>query len=133
MSIIKTIAKGIFATIAVFASLMLVMLVILTICWGPFGSGADGAAHATTPTAIPTQVESPVDPHIIVHQDGQNKIVECGKLSVFGDNNVISVMNKDVEKIMITGHGNVITYSRNADPKINDLGNYNDVYQCMLT
>ncbi|PXF59053.1 MAG: hypothetical protein C4B59_12260 [Candidatus Methanogaster sp.] len=139
MGIIKTIAKGICATVAILASFMLVMFVILTICWGPFGGGADSAAstvdaiQTATPTVTPDQVGSSIEEHIIVYKDGQDDIVECKRLSVFGNNNVIQIANEDVEKILITGHGNVISYSSSANPQIIDHGNYNDVWQRWLT
>ena len=86
----------------------------------------------TTPTPEPTQ-DSDIDPHIIIYKDGQDDIVECRKLSVHSNNNAIGIMNSDVEKIVITGNGNSISYSRNANPQIIDHGNYNDVWQSWLT
>lgn len=130
-SIGVTFVKGFFYSVVALLGL---------ICIGAFvfgmGSGVSGDATSTsdvTPTVEVTPEESDVEEGIIVYKDGQNEIVECKRLSVFGNNNAIQIANKDVEKILITGHGNVISYSCDADPKIIDHGNYNDVWQRWLT
>ena len=84
-------------------------------------------------TIVSDPIESSVKEQIIVYKDRQNDIVECKQLDVFGNNNAIQIANNGVEKILITGHGNTISYSCNADPKIIDHGNYNDVWQRWLT
>ncbi len=139
MGIMKTIAKGICATVAILASMMLVMFVILTICWGPFGSGGYNdapivdAAQTPTPTATLEPIESSIEEHIIVYKDGQDDIVECKRLSIFGRGNVIQIANSDVEKIVITGDKNSISYSCDANPQIIDGGNHNCIWQRWLT
>ena len=92
-------------------------------------------ATPDTPTVTPTPTldDPDVEDNINILKDGQSETVECKTLSVFGDNNVINIGNKDIEKILITGHGNSISYSCDADPKIIDHGNYNDVWQRWLT
>jgi hypothetical protein len=86
-----------------------------------------------TPTATPEPVESSVADNINVIKSRQDIIVECKRLSVFGNNNAIQIANNDVERIMITGSENSISYSSGADPRIDDLGDYNDVWQRWLT
>ena len=94
-------------------------------------SAATPDAPTVTPTPTPDDLN--VKDHISIIKDGQSENVECKILSVFGNNNIINIENEDIEKILITGHGNSISYSCNADPKIIDLGNYNDVWQRWLT
>ena len=112
------------------------MFVIMTICWGPFGSGnTENGQQTVTPTTpiVEPQQDPEITAHIIIHKSGQSKIVEAKKVSVFGDSNNIGIANKDVERIMVTGNGNVITYSKYADPIIQDLGNYNSIEKAWLT
>ena len=92
----------------------------------------------TTPTVVVTPiVEVQQDPEIIVHvkilKSGQSEIVEGKAVSIFGDGNSIGIANKDVERILVTGDGNVVLYSKHADPIIQDLGNYNSIEKAWLT
>ena len=140
---LKEFAKGICIAVAAIASFMLVMFVILTICGGPFGGGVDNATP--TPTHIPTQVLNTVSPtstpsltptpnRIVINvvKSGQDMNVVCDVLQVIGDNNMIWVDNDDIARIQVLGSGNTVRYPPGADPKIQDLGDYNDVYQGWL-
>ena len=43
------------------------------------------------------------------------------------------VNEEDVERILVTGDGNLVMYSKHADPVIQDLGNYNTIEKAWLT
>lgn len=129
--IIDNIAKGICATVAIFAVLLLIGLL-----FGGDMNNSSAAPKATptiVPTVTPTQIESSIEEHIIVYKDGQDDIVECKRLSIFGRGNVIQIANSDVEKIVITGDKNSISYSCDANPQIIDSGNHNCIWQRWLT
>lgn len=135
MTLMKTLEKALFKLIVGMLGFITIAFIVMTICCGPFGSGADSTASEPIqiPIEVQTQIESSIDPHIIVHQDSQDQIVECNRLSVFGNNNAIQIANDDVEKILITGHGNTVSYSCDVNPQIVDHGDYNDVWQRWLT
>lgn len=117
---------------------MFIAYIAIAILCGIFDSNVDNTVNTvdvtqTTPTATPEPVESSVDDFINVYKSGQDNIVECKHLSVSGNNNDIQIANSDVEKITILGYGNSVSYSCDADPKIIDHGNYNDIWQRWLT
>jgi hypothetical protein len=92
---------------------------------------------ASTPASTPTPetVESSIEELVVVRsgRDHQDITVECKHLRVDSSYNAIQVANSDVESIRILGSGNSISYSSGADPRIDDFGNYNDVWQRWLT
>ena len=133
MSTIKTIAKGICATVAILASFMLVMFVIMTICWGPFGSGADNTTPIQTSTVVTTPESSPPDDpdvkdRICTKFDGQEIQIKCKVLIVPTDGGTIYIENDDIEVISVIGNGNAIAYPSSANPEIRDVGSYNYIW-----
>ena len=133
MSILKTIAKGICGAVAIIAGFMLVMFVILTICWGPFGGGADSTKPqvTTTPTVTPTPepVQDPnVEDRITTRFSGQEIHVKCKVLVVPTDGGTIYIENDDIEVISVIGNGNMIAYPSSANPEIRDVGSYNEIW-----
>lgn len=99
---------------------------------------APGQTSVPTPATIevdatPTATTAPTaTSHITIIKDGQDRSVTCKSLQVLGNNNLIRVENSDIERIQVLGSGNVVAYPRDADPTIQDHGNYNDVYQRWL-
>lgn len=133
-SIVKTFVKGFFYSLGI-------LFVIAFV--GAWTAGvADNTDNQGTPVVVTTPTPEPssepttdsdIRSFVNIYKDGQNDIVECKHLSVSGNNNDIQITNKDVERITVLGHGNSISYSYDADPKIKDYGNYNDVWQRWLT
>ena len=139
MGILKTIAKGICAAVTIFA-----ILGLLFLCYEPFDGETIKYAKpeivltpkivsTPKPNTTPEPVESSIEDFINVYKSGQDITVECKRLSVSGNNNDIQIANSDVEKITILGYGNSVGYSCDANPKIVDHGDYNDVWQRWLT
>ena len=94
-------------------------------------SGIDSSSVAIL-NATPEPVESAINEHVHVYKDGQTITVECKNLLVSGDGNAIVITNSDIESILVTGDGNCVAYSRDANPRIKDFGDYNDVYKSGL-
>lgn len=62
---------------------------------------------------------------MVIHKSGQWETVRCKELVVISDNNIISIENEDIKKILVTGNGNGIVYPYGTTPTIIDTGDYN--------
>lgn len=84
-----------------------------------------GYTPAATPTVEETVVKETYE-KITVWKDGQwLDGIKCSSLLVSGNDNTIRIDNDNVEKIIITGHYNGVSYPKNSNPIVRDLGNYN--------
>jgi TM2 domain-containing membrane protein YozV len=81
-------------------------------------------APSPTPTIVTTD---PMKDKVIIHKSGQWETVRCKELVVVGDNNIISIENEDIEKILVTGNGNGIVYPYGTTPTVIDGGDYNTI------